>query len=204
MPIVQQITVKKGVILNWQITETVDELEVLCGKAGIMIKNVQQHEMRKKQQMITMLLHKQLHPRLELNYASSGKPYINDAIHVSISHSGEFVTLMSSEIACGIDIEKISAKVIRIRHKFLNDTELSREETHDSVVLTKYWSAKEAMYKVHGSEHAFLRNNIFVEDSTSDVWKLVYQENQVLARRVVKFQVTNNMVLAWTEEDEQE
>lgn len=202
MPIVEQITVKKGVILNWHITETVDELEVMCGKGGILVKNVEQHEMRKKQQMVTMLLHKQLHPGLELSYAPSGKPFINTTIHVSISHSGEFVTMMSSDIACGIDIEKISDKVVRIRHKFLNDIELSREETKDSVILTKYWSAKEAMYKVHGSEHAFLRNNIFVEDSSGEGWRLLYQDRELSDNRIIKFRISKDMVLAWTEEDD--
>ncbi len=204
MPIVDQIRTKEGLILNWRIEEPLLDLEKTAQLAGIALADQSINEKRKQQYYIIQLLHAQLHPGLKLHYAKTGKPFISDSIHVSISHSGEHVVMMTSSIACGVDIEKVGHKVTRIRHKFLNPDEMKNTQTASELELTKYWSAKEAIYKVCGSNSVFLKSNIFVEPVAEEHWRGTLQQNGVTKfTRTIRFKHIENMVLAWTEQQDE-
>ena len=80
-----------------------------------------------------------------------GKPHVkfHDA-EISISHANGFgAAALNVNGAVGIDIEHPRSQIQRIAHKFLNDQE--RSWTDNEVgKLTMVWSAKEALYKLHG------------------------------------------------------
>jgi phosphopantetheinyl transferase len=83
----------------------------------------------------------------------AGKPFIkNSAEHLSLSHSPVFAAAMlSSKTAVGIDLEMINPKVERIAYKFLRDDEIEAIKPSEKIEkLILYWSAKEALYKLHG------------------------------------------------------
>ena len=63
----------------------------------------------------------------------------------------------------GIDIQFITEKIVNIKHKFLNDRE-QKYTSNDPLLLTYYWSIKEALFKVYGKKDAFLKNNFEVKD----------------------------------------
>lgn len=199
MPVVEQIQTVGGLILNWHIIESEDELKTLCQFAGIQFENSPHHEMRRKQQLVTLLLHKQLHGTAPLSYTATGKPIINDTNFVSISHSEDYVIMMSSQHPCGVDIEKVGHQVRKIRHKFLNDAELAVTKDADETELTRYWSAKEAMFKVYGADGVYLRNNIFVAPITSECWQAVLQDGTLELKRLIRFKQFDKMIIAWTE-----
>jgi phosphopantetheinyl transferase (holo-ACP synthase) len=90
--------------------------------------------------------------------AASKKPYLPDgSFQFSISHCTQFAAaLVSSTHRVGIDIEIITERVHRIRHKFLHASEHEMLEKNASEILTLsaqltiIWSAKEAIFKWWG------------------------------------------------------
>src|SRR5690606_36591656 len=96
-----------------------------------------------------------------ISYDENGKPYLNNGLAFSISHSGIYAAIIINKTGCGIDIEKISPKVERIKHKFLNDTDLELIDSLDDYplkILTMYWCAKEALYKLYGNKKLIFKD----------------------------------------------
>ena len=90
----------------------------------------------------------------------SGKPYLkNRTENISISHSFPYVTgILNKEKKCGIDIEKIQKKILKINHKFLSKSELNKIK-NNTKKNTIYWTAKESLYKLKGEFLSF-KNDI--------------------------------------------
>ncbi|HTQ65577.1 MAG TPA: 4'-phosphopantetheinyl transferase superfamily protein [Puia sp.] len=100
-------------------------------------------------------------PIEEIVIADTKKPFLeNEKYHFSISHCGNFAAaIVSSKSRVGVDIEIISDKVGKIRHKFLSDNEYSLIEGRwpmassvessfeEQKFLTSLWSSKEAIFK---------------------------------------------------------
>ena len=96
-------------------------------------------------------------PNEAIEIADTRKPFLPDEqYHFSISHCGDFAAaIVSTDHRVGIDIETITARVVRIQHKFLHQEELSFVQQHEEAqlipLLTLLWSTKEAMFKWWGS-----------------------------------------------------
>lgn len=95
---------------------------------------------------------------------SNGKPYLPDYPYkLSLTHSFEYAGVMlSTQGECGIDLEIVKNKVVRIKNKFLKDEELAFINP-DQEILQLYacWCAKEAVYKLQGNKGVS-----FLEDMT--------------------------------------
>lgn len=204
MPVTSEIDLINGLILCWHVAESTEELEHLCVQRDIILPPPMHLESRRKQVMATSLLHAQLFPGTILSYTGTGKPVIDSNNHVSISHSGEMLVMMKSSIPCGIDIERIHSRVQKVRHKFLNDDELVETEHASDHIVTQYWTSKEAMFKVSGSDRVFMRSNIFVRDLNADHATAVLIDGAEEIRRKIRFHVNEDMILAWTEACDEE
>ncbi len=101
----------------------------------------------------------------DVYYDEHRKPYfVNSNEHLSISHSNEMVAIsIHKEQITGIDIQLISDKISTIKSKFLNSEE-QKNTSDDPLLLTSYWSIKEALFKVYGKKDIFLKANIEVSD----------------------------------------
>lgn len=92
----------------------------------------------------------------------NGKPYLPDYPYkISLTHSYEYAgAMLSSKGECGIDLELIKDKVVRIKKKFLKPEELSFiSKDHEIEQLYACWCAKEAVYKLQGNRGvSFLQN----------------------------------------------
>jgi phosphopantetheinyl transferase (holo-ACP synthase) len=111
---------------------------------------------RKKEWLSTrILLTEMLQKRKLIIYSAYGKPAIhNSELNLSISHSKNFVALIiSSQYFPGIDIEHISERVQKIKHKFLTDNE--KNWCQNTEQMTACWSAKEAVFKIFEKELDF-------------------------------------------------
>jgi hypothetical protein len=92
-------------------------------------------------------------PYQEVVYPEQGRPYVpGDKYFFSLTHSGGMAAAMvSASGAVGIDLEKITDRVHRIRHKFLSVEEWEwvqgRGEEVQRELLTLLWTVKEAVYK---------------------------------------------------------
>jgi len=87
-----------------------------------------------------------------IEIADTRKPFLPDEqYHFSISHCGDFAAaIVSKTERVGIDVELLTPRVEKIKHKFLHTEELAMVD-HTLVdriqLLTLLWSAKEAMFK---------------------------------------------------------
>jgi len=147
-----------AIIACWKIEESVEELLLVLENDSDLLQQITQFgsEKRKLEFLATrVLLNTVLKDEKKIAYFASGMPYLTDnSFNISIAHTGEFVTIiLHPQKRVGIDIEKISDKVVRVKHKFLSESELdfvedSLEKTH----LTLLWCAKEALYKIIDAE----------------------------------------------------
>ena len=105
-------------------------------------------------------------PSYKIRYDESGKPYINSDLNISISHSKSMAAIVFSEHnLAGIDIEHKQNKIIRIKNKFLNDSEkLENEYQYNVDNLTMMWTAKESIYKALGIKGVSLSDNIIIKN----------------------------------------
>ena len=143
-----------AIIACWKVEESVEELLVMLGNDKELTEQISQFgsEKRKLEFLATrVLLNVVLDDDKKIAYFPSGAPYLKDkSFNISIAHTGGCVVIiLHPSKKVGIDIEKISDKVVRIKHKFLSKEELdfvdnSLEKTH----LTLLWCAKESLYKI--------------------------------------------------------
>ncbi len=93
--------------------------------------------------------------------ADTRKPFLaNEAYHFSISHCGKYaIVIVSSNYRVGVDVELITHKVDKIKHKFLSEEEQLMLKNVPNVpfnifsekLLTAAWSIKESLFKWQGS-----------------------------------------------------
>ena len=91
----------------------------------------------------------------------NGRPFLAAATKkealpdISISHSGDLAAAMAvSRGLCGIDIQKITDRVVKVRNRFCSPNEehliqsfFKTFRAEQSSALTKLWAAKEALRK---------------------------------------------------------
>ena len=83
-------------------------------------------------------------------YDESGAPMlsgIDGTNNISVSHSDGLVAVLLSKKRAGIDIERVTKRVLRIKDKFLNPDEYDANDPNLLQLLYIQWCAKEAMYK---------------------------------------------------------
>lgn len=154
----------------WRITENIEELQsmiTLTADENERFFSFQSNE-RKKQwlsyRVLLNLIINKPKQSISVYYDEYGRPYIKPSIaNISITHSGEFSgIILSDNKAVGIDVEKITPRIINISHKFISEREAKQVDLNDIMQLTIYWCAKEAMYKLHGARNITFKENIFV------------------------------------------
>ena len=94
----------------------------------------------------------------------NGKPYLpNYPYEISITHSYDYAGLMmSSKGPCGIDLEIVKDKVLRIKEKFMKPHELAFIKSDEVEQLYACWCAKEAVYKLQGNKGISFLENITI------------------------------------------
>lgn len=134
-------------IAVWQLTESEAELQQLLGSCQV--PSVYKNPTRRLEFLAEKLLLKALCGKNDFEHLPSGKPFLrNSDIHISFSHTKGYVALIASRThQVGIDIEYPSARVNRVKERFLSDNELMHFRHHwPSLLLV--WCAKEVLYKV--------------------------------------------------------
>ena len=104
------------------------------------------------------------------------KPFLpNEEYHFSISHCGDYAAvIVSKDHRVGIDIELVTPKIERVKHKFLSEQELEMVAgcrlpvdnllTDQPVnLLTLLWCCKEAVFKWYGSGGVDFKDDIHLK-----------------------------------------
>ena len=151
---------KNSIVIIWKINESLSVLQNMT-KEKSKIKNI----IKRKEFYASRILIKNLCKSFNIKYngiikKDSGKPYLkNRTENISISHSFPYVTgILNKEKKCGIDIEKIQKKILKINNKFLSKSELDKTK-NNTKKNTIYWTAKESLYKLKGEFLSF-KNDI--------------------------------------------
>jgi phosphopantetheinyl transferase len=90
---------------------------------------------------------------IELNIDEHRKPFLNNfPFEISISHANHMAAVIIYEgKKVGIDIEKISERILKIKNKFLSTEELKFiSSTNELEQLHVCWGAKESLFKLYG------------------------------------------------------
>jgi 4'-phosphopantetheinyl transferase len=172
----------------WQITETESELTALLQAQEEVVAElgVYKSEHRKMESIAArLMLHRLTESaspwRLEKDVHS--KPFFTEHSqwHCALSHSHGLAAAMISNRACGIDLQRFTAKMASLAHKFVNKTEaawISGHSTENHLDLYHLiWCAKEAMYKVHGRKSLDFRAHILVHDFSKSTTGGLIQKN---------------------------
>ncbi len=151
---------KNSIVIIWKINESLSALQNMT-KEKSKIKNLN----KQKEFYASRILIENLCKSFNIRYYGiikndSGKPYLkNRTENISISHSFPYVAgILNEEKKCGIDIEKIQKKILKINHKFLSKSELNKVKKNTKK-NTIYWTAKESLYKLKGEFLSF-KNDI--------------------------------------------
>lgn len=135
-----------------------------------------------------------------LFYSEDGKPYLDDGMYISITHSYEFTAIIVSEKPVGIDIEKLRDKIQRIAPKFIGYEEEFVAHLKEPIApLTVIWGAKESMYKLYGTKGLGFKANCYVEsfdiNMQHTIARLVYQNDNL--KFDVYFHQLENFMMAY-------
>lgn len=158
MPIVwSKNLAEKGKIAIWEISESEEELYNMLQ----LDEKEQQHfqalsKARQKQWLGSRVLLRtllQTEQPIELNIDEHRKPFLNNfPFEISISHAKHMAAVIIYEgKKVGIDIEKISERILKIKNKFLSTEELKFiSATNELEQLHVCWGAKESLFKLYG------------------------------------------------------
>lgn len=184
MPLVYQQhinpTTKLGV---WHIAEP-EEFFL----AKVPLQRAITHPNKRLQHLAGRYLLRELYPDFPydlIRIADTRKPFLaNEAYHFSISHCGKYASVMvSSNCRVGVDVELITHKVDKIKHKFLSDEEQWQLKNVPNTpyaifsekLLTAAWSIKESLFKWQASSEVdFIKHLTIVKMQLDDNTGLAY------------------------------
>jgi len=141
---------------------------------------------------------------LEILYQENGKPYLSNKIKISISHSHDLLAVLfsSDNGEVGVDIEKVRDKVLKIKHKFLSESELQELENASPELYTLYWGAKEAIYKSAGVSGLLFAEQISIEPFSflKTGGKMMAQVNHSECKKsyTLRYEIFEDYVLVYT------
>jgi len=171
MPLIKKNTIASNIHLAvWEISESLDELlrDFVINENEIVAFDSITNEGRKKQWLVTRKLLFELtnDPNLWITHDDNRKPILNDEqLGISISHTSNYVAiLLGKNIKLGIDIEKLTPRIFKIKHKFCSKTENNYLADDESLLTRLYiiWSAKESLYKMYGKGNLDFRKNLYI------------------------------------------
>jgi len=157
-------------------------------------------------------------PLEEIMIADTRKPFLeNEQYHFSISHCGMYAAAIASrQERVGIDIELVTPKIERVKHKFTNPDELlflndeykafleqfELEKKIEQEFLTMIWSAKETIFKWYGAGQMDFRQHMqltgavtFSEDDLISL-PFLFTKNE-MRYFTVHAKMFTGFVLAW-------
>ena len=169
MPLYKDFSDKKATIIVWKYdeSENFDVNELLEPENFDKIKDY--HPKKLLEVLMVRRLLQTLKPNSKILY-NDREPYLvpKDA-EISITHSFPFAAIAISDTRIGIDIEKFSPKILRVKDKFTYENERDFiPKNREEAFLTIIWSIKESMYKLHHSKFWSLKKNYEVRPFTME------------------------------------
>ncbi len=188
----------------WKIIETFDDfmLQTKLSEASLLrLNDLKTNDHQLGFLSVRLLLQHIGFSDLDLEYDKSGKPFLKNGQHISISHSFEYSTLAISNQKIGIDIELIRSKIVVISKKFCGFEEgfLDQNSFHYTEKLTVIWGAKEAVFKIKNQKGLSFKKNIHVGDFelNSKEIDIVVLQNDLIEKYIAFFEKIENYMLVF-------
>ena len=149
-----------------------------------------------------------------IEIADTRKPFLpNEEYHFSISHCGDYAAvIVSKDHRVGIDIERVTAKVEKVKYKFLNEDELktignmqlaigNNQSTNQHLnFLTLLWCCKEAVFKWIGSGGVDFKNDIHLKPFDLNFDEGIINCEFIKEEKIhlkIKYKFFEGLCLAW-------
>ena len=202
------INIKKDdniIIGLWDIAENADDLlsDLYLDNESIEHLAKISHEGRKKHWLAYRQLIKTLIGRdYILRYSEFGKPYIVDfSGYISVSHSGKYAAVIIGEKPVGVDVEKISPRILKVKERFMSRQEIasiSESESPDKFYV--YWSSKEALHKLYGDQNFEFNKELAIDSfdfSDKGLIKAHIKNESINEFRNINYERIEDYILAW-------
>lgn len=198
MPLLFTQTLDGAALGVWSKQETAEQLLPmidLCDSDKAVYEKIGNDRRRTEWLASRVLLKVLLNRNATIGHDADGKPYlVDDDEFISISHSKNMVTVMLAKSNLGIDIEQISPRTTKVRHKFLTGNELDWCKT--DIEHTLVWTVKESAYKLIGSglEHTEVeieQNPGFAQ--TAD-YNVVIRKNTAISKKCHSQLIDDNIL----------
>ena len=188
----QKIVGEKNIIYVWRVTSSLNDL---CKNPNLSKKELEEvstlkSEKRKIEFLACRIALKELFNNdLELKHHESGKPYIKEANHISISHSKDYIAIAYGEENIGIDIEQPHQKMLKLIPRILSETELKQFQQNPTIEnACEMWGAKESVLKYIGDKNLNYRDEIKIDKDSTKYLDLNFE---------VCFENVNEMILTY-------
>lgn len=205
MPLFYQQDINESTRLAvWKITEPEDFF-----LAHVPLQRSITHPHKRQQHLAGRYLLPYLFPDFphgEIEIADTKKPFLPDEqYHFSISHCADYAAaIVSSTARVGIDIEMITPRVGKIKHKFLHPEELNFANGYPDdkqvALLTLLWSAKEAMFKWWGRGDVdfseVMRTHAFAMSQQGKI-DAYFQKEEFLQNLQLYYRLRDGLSLVW-------
>ncbi len=182
-------------IYVWKMTSSYeDQIKNTLLKSAELISAKELKSQKRKKEFLSsrIALKKIFNKELELKHHKSGKPFIEEAKHLSISHSSDFLAIAFGEENIGIDIEKPQNRMIKLMPKILSQIELMEFENEPSIDLAcKLWGIKESILKYLGDKNIKYKEDINVDTISLDIAKYLNMTFKV------EFEKIEDMILTY-------
>ena len=130
----------------------------------------------------------------------SGRPFLGvERKPLSLSHCEGFVAAIHSDVSVGIDVERISSRVQKIKNYFMRDEELDLlGEENEALILA--WSAKESIYKWLGEKHFGYKSQLCIRsiDVAGQMMEMEINTKEYNLIQPVFFRQDSEKALTWT------
>lgn len=162
MPLLFKRSTSEFDLAVWHITEP----ETFFEETLTAPENIPNEKVRLQWYATRHLVNKLIGSPTEILKDEYGKPHLpNNEWYTSLSHTINYAAvIVSKKLEVGIDVETVHPRVERIAHKFLREDELAAimpEERTAKLMLL--WSAKEALYKLHGRKQLDFTTQLLIE-----------------------------------------
>jgi len=191
----------------WKIEENVEDLLSLFSEKQSKYREEItrfQYPKRKLEFLSVRLLLKELTGiENDICYDSNSAPsLVGEKFKISISHTTGYASVIIHPSAnVGLDIEQKRDKILRLKHKFLAQSELENIDKENELEhLLLHWSAKETMFKMMGETdvdsitHLHISPFSLSEEGTIDSFETKSKKQQ---RFSLNYKVHDDYVLVW-------
>lgn len=210
MPLYKIIKETNGLLTGiWQISETEETFRQILTPEDVSdaCENYLSLKRRLERYAVRALLFSMTQKHLKLCYHKDKSPYIQShEYNISISHTNGFAAIaLHPCLKPGIDIERPSPRVLKIKEHVFNQREIqqmcSGSMVEQEIYSTIYWCAKETAFKIIG-------DNVYNYKQTLSIQPFIYKEKGKLLLKInqnnhisslpVFYEVYPDFILTWS------